>query len=154
MTACLLLVARELAGGARADRAQHLVLLKRRQADQRHDAEAEHGREAGVARAGPEGERRGREDVAALEAGGVDAVADQQRAGRDPGAGLRRVRRRRQRLGPGPGVVHPGTIGAPAGGLKPRGFSPAARRGQARRNARPLVCGAAAGTERAASAAS
>ena len=84
----LLLLARELADGARPERAQDLVLLQRRQADERHDAVAEHGREPGVARAGPEGEGSRGQHVAALQARGVDAVADQQRAGDDPRSGL------------------------------------------------------------------
>src|SRR4030081_1809670 len=67
---------RESPDDAVAEAAAHLVFLDRREADQDHDAVAEHDRVS--VGADPECERSGRDDVAALEARGVDALAQMQ----------------------------------------------------------------------------
>ena len=66
---------------ALAQAADHLVLLEGREADEHGDAVAEQGHEAVLP--GPEGEGRRREDVAALEPGHVEAVAQEEGAGRE-----------------------------------------------------------------------
>ena len=68
------------AGDARADLGHDLVLLERRQAEQHGDAESVEHDEARLA--GRKGERRGGDEIGALEAAGVDSLAEQQRARR------------------------------------------------------------------------
>ena len=67
------------AGQARTDAADDLVLLDRRQPDQDDDAVAEQDGETGVADA--KRKRRRRDEVAALEPCGVEALAQQEGAG-------------------------------------------------------------------------
>jgi hypothetical protein len=73
---------REAADDLRPKAAHHLVLLERGKPDQHDCAVAKHHAVAG--RPDPERQRSGRNDVAALEAGGVDPFRQQQDAGRHP----------------------------------------------------------------------
>ena len=86
----LLLVPGELADDALPERADHVVLLERREADEHGDAVAEQRDEPVLA--GPKGEGDRRQDVRALEARDVEAVAEQERSGGDAGAGERSAR--------------------------------------------------------------
>jgi hypothetical protein len=72
-------VAGELADDALAQAADHLVLLQGREAHEHRDPVAEQGHEAVLP--GPEGQGRGGENVAALQAGDIEPVAQEQGAG-------------------------------------------------------------------------
>src|SRR5262249_22231733 len=80
----------------RAEAPQHLVLLERREPEQDDDPVAEHHAISG--RPDFERERRRRNDVAALEPGGVDPFSHQQGTGGEP-------------LGRGGGMAGDGSIG-------------------------------------------
>ena len=81
----LLLAPLGRAGDPAGKLADNLVLLQRRHADQDRDAVAEQRDDAAVT--GAKRQRLGRQHVVAFEPYGVDAVAEQQRAGRDAGSG-------------------------------------------------------------------
>jgi hypothetical protein len=81
----------ELAADAGGEAPHDLVLLDRAQVDEHDDAVAEQGGDA--VGAGAEREGRGRQGIAALEPGDIEAVTDQERAGGDAVTGRERERR-------------------------------------------------------------